>query len=154
MERIKALARLAAMIAVVIFLSTWVSWWYSESESSQGAYEQLNTHMKSIQAQMDENQTYVPLMSEEAFRQDFSQEEVSAYIDTWVMQALGEHRYSQEIIEEVKTEILGLYESQRELAKDQTYHHYVNIVRGVTLTVIVLALVIAYLIKQKQGLKK
>lgn len=154
MERIKALTRLAAMIAVVIFLSTWLPQWYREGELGKEAYKQLNAHMERIQAQIDENQAYVPLMSEEAFHQDVSQEEISAYVDTWLNQSLGEHRYSQETKEEVKAELLALYESQKELAKNQTYHHYVNIVRGISLTVIVLVLAITLLIRQKQRLKK
>lgn len=154
MERVKALTRLAAMIAAVMLICTWIPKWYSEGELSKAAYVQLNTHLESIQKQIDDDQEYIPLMSEEDFHRELTQEELSAYVDTWLTQVIADRTYTQETQEEVKGDIIALYESQKELAKDQTYHHYVNIVRGISVTVIVLALAITCLINQKQKLNK
>ncbi len=154
MERVKALARLVMMIAAVTFACTWIPQWYTPVDSNKKAYEQLDEHMQSIQKELNENQEYESFMGEEAFYQAMSEEELSGYVDAWLNNAMKDRSYAQEAQDEIKKEIIALYESQKALTKDRVYHHYIRWVRGIALAMILLSLSIIMLIRKKGRIEK
>lgn len=153
MERIRALTRLVMMMAALTCICTYVPQWYVRSDSDK-AYAQLDEHMQAIHEEINEGQAYERFMDEQLFDQDLSSQELSAYVDQWVSNEMKLHAYSQETQDAVKKEIAALYESQKALAQDHVYDHYVWIVRGTAITLLVLSIDIIVLLRKKERLSQ
>lgn len=150
MERIKAVARLAAMIAIVLFGCTWIPQWYARGAASAQAYNQLNEYMRSIQKELNGDQPYECFMSEAVFEETMTEEALSSYVDAWLNDAIRDRLYKQETRSEVKNAIIALYQSQKALARDSVYNHYVWVVRGISLAMILLSWIILWLLRRKE----
>lgn len=154
MERIKVLCRLILMIAATVLVCTWVTYFYPASAASTSAYEDMEGQFQVIYEKLQVPQDSFLVMSKEEFDTGLSEDEVRLSLEEQMNQSNHTLNFSQETMDEVKTQCVEIYKNQKEIAKDTPLQEQLTFIRMISIGIIALSgcivALIQYLTKRKK----
>ena len=157
MERVNSLCRILAISAITLLIVVFGFESLPQSESAKLAEESLHKQINEIQTALNEDQKdEIVLFETGSLYKNYTAEQLDQMVSEWLTKAGKGRTYSDEMIQQVKAEIIALYHKQKEIASDPLRSSVSDwIVKGATLILILCNLNIVFVFrKQRKNTKK
>lgn len=157
MERVNSLCRILAISAITLLIVVFGFESLPQSESAKLAEESLHKQINEIQTALNEDQKdEIVLFETGSLYKNYTAEQLDQMVSEWLTKAGKGRTYSDEMIQQVKAEIIALYHKQKEIASDPLRSSVSDwIVKGATLILILCNLNIIFVFrKQRKNTKK
>lgn len=156
MERINSLCRILAAAALSLLIGVGIFDMLPHSDALKNIDKTLEQQIYEVQTALNEdNKEKIVLFETGSLNKEYTDEQLDKMVGDWIVKASKGRTYSNEALNQIKTEIISLYKKQKEIISDPIYTKVSGLIFQTAPIILIICLlnIVFVFIKQRKRTK-